>query len=560
MLSGSLRSCFRLFLITLPIIIFGTYIFNNAVNVPYDDDEALLISINSIHENGRNLFHTLVLQHNDHRIFFSRLAAVLIEFFYGEMNFRAMIICGYLNLILLGHALYLVFKTISNRLVFFLPVTILVFSPIVYVVHLWSITAFEQTLAITFSLYCLYFLQASKQKIWYLSFPFAIAATLANLDGLSIIPVGLVWLILQRRTRESLIFGVFSLVYLFVFFQGFKFSFSSESFTLSQTIWLVFRGFVSFTGSIIKVLSDSHVYLLSLTFGGFFLAVYLLFFAKKFTKNNDWKGVMFPISFVEICFLKLLACGFMIAMGRGMSNVDSMAAMRFQVYSATICALFYLFVLSNLKSEKFKYGLFFMFLSSTLTLSGWSYAKYGNAVANHNDELKADAYNFPNHSLFIHQYSSAPDHDPAFFKYYSFPEYFLKSEVLTWEKQIKSQPIYSQAVFKTNLIDDKSLYGKYIYPVLNIEIDHLPISVPGKDVYLFLTDHNKSDKPYIIALRVNSNNWLKNLVKEDLLPPSFSTIVPQKMPHGIYNAALCWMENGVPKSILISQDFAVAAN
>ncbi|MEO6685935.1 MAG: hypothetical protein ABIN24_08215, partial [Dyadobacter sp.] len=302
MLSSTLRFYFRVILILIPILVFGAYIIENAINVPYDDDEALLISINLIHKNSRNLFQTLVLQHNDHRIFFSRLAAVLIEFFNGEMNFRTMIICGYLNLILLGHALYLVFRTISKKLIFFLPVTLLVFSPIVYAVHLWSITAFEQTLAITFSLYCLYFLQASKQKSWYLSFPFAIAATLANLDGLSIIPVGLVWLILQKRTRESLIFGFFSVVYLYIFFQGFRFSFSSESFTLSQTIWLVFRGFVSFTGSIVKVLSDSHVYILSLTAGGFFLIIYVLFFVKKFTRSEGWKGVLFPISFVEICF------------------------------------------------------------------------------------------------------------------------------------------------------------------------------------------------------------------------------------------------------------------
>lgn len=560
MFSNSLRFYFRLFLIILPIIIFGAYIFQNAVNVPYDDDEALLISINSIHENTGNLFNALVLQHNDHRIFFARLAAVLIEFFNGEMNFRIMIVFGYLNLILLGYALYLVFKTVSDKLIFFLPVTILMFSPIVYVVHFWSITAFEQTLTITFSLYSLYFLQNSKQKIWYLSFPFAIAATLANLDGLSIIPVGLVWLILQKRIRESVIFGIFSAAYLFLFFQGFRFSFSSESFTITQTIWLIFRGFVSFTGSITKVLSDSHVYVLSLTAGGFFLGVYLLFLLKKFTRSEDWKGVLFPISFVEICLLKLLASGLMIAMGRGMSNIDSMAAMRFQVYSTTICALFYLFVLSNFKNENFKYSLFVVFLLSTLTLNGWSYAKYGKAVANHNDELKADAYNFPNHSFFIHQYSSAPDHGPSFFKHYSFPDYFSKSDILTWDEQIKSQNLDKKAVFKTTIIDDKSLYGKYIYPVLNIEIDHLPAGIPRNDVYLFLSDHDKKDKPYIVALRVNDNNWLRNLIRKELPPASFSTIIPQKMPHGIYNAALCWSENGVPKSLLIAKAFAVKSN
>jgi hypothetical protein len=560
MLSSSLRLSLRVFLIFIPVIAFGCYIVLHAINVPYDDDEALLITINLIHENSAGFFHALVLQHNDHRIFFSRLAAVLIDVFNGEMNFRIMIICGYLNLIILGHALYLVFKSVHQKLIFFLPVTVLLFSPLVYVVHLWSITAFEQTLAITFSIYCLYFLQPSKQNTWYFSIPLAVAATLANLDGLSIIPVALVWLVLQKRYRESWILGLFSMFYLYIFFTGFRFSFSSQAYTFSQTIWLIFRGFVSFTGSIVKVVSDSHIYILSLTAGGFFLLVYLLFFIKKFRKSEHWKGVLLPVSFVEICFLKLLACGLMIAMGRGMDSIDSMAAMRFQVYSVSIFILFYLFVLNNLKNEKLVFSLFLAFLVSTLTLNLWSYAKYDNAVINHNDELKADAYNFPNHSLFIHQYAKAEDHDQSFFAHYTFPEYFNENEVMGWNEQAKSQSSVPGAVFKINTIENQSLYKGYKYPVLNIEIGHLPADVPRKNVFLLLFDRQNSQKPYMIALRLDNNEWIGNLIRKDLSPPSFSTIIPQKMPGGQYDATLCWSENNVPKSIVIARDINISGN
>ena len=37
MLSNSLRTYIRLFLILIPVIIFGAYIFKNAVNIPYTD-------------------------------------------------------------------------------------------------------------------------------------------------------------------------------------------------------------------------------------------------------------------------------------------------------------------------------------------------------------------------------------------------------------------------------------------------------------------------------------------------------------------------------------------
>jgi hypothetical protein len=557
MFSPSLRLCFRVLLILLPVLVFGVYIFENAVNVPYDDDEALIFSINMVHEKGADFFHALIIQHNDHRIFFSRLAAVLIDFFTGEINFRTMIILGYLNLILLGHGLYLVFRSVHKNLIFFLPVSILLFSPLVYVVHLWSITAFEQTLAITFSIYCLYFLQPSRQKTWYFSIPLVIAATMANLDGLSIIPVGLVWLLLQKRNREALIFGVFSVFYLFVFFKEFRFSFSSEAYTLTQTIWLVFRGFVSFTGSIVKVFSDSHVYLLSLSAGGFILVVYLIFFAGKFFRKEGWSGVLLPVSFVEICFLKLLACGFMIAMGRGIGDIDSMAAMRFQVYSVSILALFYLFVLSNLSHEHYKKALFSVFLICTLTLHLWAYAKYDSEIATHNNELKADAYNFPNHSFFIHQHAKTEDHDKRFFRYYSFPNYFKENQIQRWTGQLKNQEPDGQAEFKTNIVEDKSHYGAYKYPVLGIEVDHLPADVPRKEVYLLLEDTLKNTKPYLVALKFNNSEWLGNLVKKNLPPPSFSAIIPQKMEEGVYHAVLCWTEKGSPKSILLPRNFRV---
>ncbi len=70
----------------------------------------------------------------------------------------------------------------------------------------------------------------------------------------------------------------------------------------------------------------------------------------------------------------------------------------------------------------------------------------------------------------------------------------------------------------------------------------------------------KNDKPYLVALRVNGNNWMANLIKKQLPPPSFSTIISQKMPQGNYRAALCWSENGIPKSLLIAKDFAVKNN
>lgn len=544
-----------LFLLFIPVFIFGAYLFINAVNVPYDDDEALLYTINQIHHSPppRDIFKILLVQHNDHRIFFSRLAGVIIDLLNGEMDFRIMILCGFFNLILLGYSFFLIFKSFSKNLLYFVPVFVLLFSPIVYATQLWSITAFEQTLAIAFSLYCLYFLQPEKYKIWYYSIPLAIAATLSNLDGLGVIPIALVWLMVQKRNKESWLFGAFTVIYLYLFFVDFRFSSSSQFPPFPQIIAIVIKGFISFTGSITKVISDTHVYLLSIISGGSMLLAYAVFTVMKFTKAGKLKNPVFSISFPEICFLKLLACGFMIALGRAGEATENMFADRFQIYSAGIFITFYLFVLANLENKNLSRAFSNLFFVSVLFLSFLSYNKYNSAVAFHNDELKADAYNCKNHSLYIHQYPRDPDPVAEFYKHYTFPDYFNTKLIPAWNKQMKSQKVTSPSRLKSRILDHAGEYELSRYPVISFEIANLPLVIPQENVFLLLIQSGKTEKPFLVAVRPASKQWFSWLSDKNVSANSFSVLFPDKIPDNLYDVALCWTANNVPKSLLIAR-------
>ncbi|WP_221390337.1 hypothetical protein [Dyadobacter sp. NIV53] len=553
MLRFSQRLFLYLFLLFLPVLTFGAYLFAHAVNVPYDDDEGLLHTINQIHNSPDYFFQTLIQQHNDHRIFFSRLASFTIDFLNGQMDFRIMIISGFFNLILLGHAFFLIFKSFNKNILYFIPVTILLFSPIVYATHIWSITAFEQTLAITFSLYCLYFLQSEKRRIWYFSIPLAIAATLSNLDGLSVIPIALVWLIVQRRSKESLLFGIFSTIYLYLFFIDFHLSSSSVFPHFPQIIPIVLKGFTGFTGSITKVISDSHVNLLSAILGGFILLVYAVIIAMKFSYARlKHKG--FSISFPEICFLKLLACAFMIALGRAGDAEGSMFAVRFQIYSVGIFIMFYLFVLSSLENKRYAHLFFSGFLCSAVVLNLLSYVKYHNAIVFHTDKLKADAYNYSSHSLFIHQYFKIADPGYKLYSNYSFPNYF-KNQMAEWAEQAKQQKQLSKVSATSALEPNLPEFEGCIYPVVHYEIKNLPSYVPGKNIYLALFNAGETGKPFLIAIQGQNKGWFSELLHKDPLVNSFSVTFPKKMPDKLYDVALCWTVNNVPKSLLIAKNF-----
>ena len=557
MISRYFRSAIYLLLLFLPVITFGIYIFENAINVPYADDEALLYTLNYFHDRPSGLFKNLVQQHNDHRVFFSRLAGVVIHLLHGTMNFRTMIIFGYLNLIILGHSIFLIYRSFRKDFLFFLPVTVLLFSPIVYCTQLWSITAFEQTLSIAFSLYCLYFLQPEKKSIWYFSMPFAIAAGLANLDGISVIPIALMWLVVQRRTKESWLFGLFSVLFTYLFFLDFKFSTASHFPEMSQFLRVVLRGFVALSGSIVKVLSDSYGYWAAINLGGFMLLTYLFFIGRKFYRVVVELKKAYNITLTEICFFKVLACVLMIALGRSGDDAESILSIRFQIYSASIFVMFYLYLLSSLESNKFRDLSFVSFFTITLTLNLLAYVKYENAIVAHNDELKVDSYNYPNHFLFIHQYPGVPDPAISFYSHYNFPEYFQREVISHWIKQVKRQKVNFKTLFKSEIFKKSLDLPLSIYPVIKFEISNLPAVVPRRDVYLALLSRNKTVKPFLIAVKPLNRSWYNHFLNSKPGPNAVSVAFPRKMASNIYDVALFWKNNNTPNSLLIARDLKI---
>lgn len=551
--SYNLKSLGQFILILFPVISFAIFIWMHAVNVPYNDDEGLISTVNDLGKQDSSLLEILFRQHNDHRILFSRLASIIITFLNKSLSFRIMIISGYFNLILLGHALFLIYKSTNKNLVYFAPVTWLIFSPIIYATHLWSLTGFEQSLAAAFSIYGLYFLQPSKQKIWYFSIPFIIAATLSNLDGLSAIPLGLIWLITQKRKREIWLFLVFSVIYLCLFFTNYRSSTVFEFGGPWQAFKTVFPAFVLFTGSAVKIVSDSNVYLVTFSLGIFILTVYMGFVAVKLLRKREKKDFIYPINFSEISFLKLLSSAFMIALGRAADGQDNMLAARFQIYSACILALFYLFILSGVTSQKLKSLICLCFGTLALSLNLMSYSKYRNEVTYHVEKLKADAYNFPNHLLFIYQYSNGLDPSAAFYKNFVFSKYFNDDRISRHRQKMESKDVSPKITFKSKITDKSFDYPDSNFPVIRFEISNLPATTPEKGIFLILYNHDKTDeKPFIVAVKHKNNGWLKGVLNRKESGSLWAEF-PRKMTGKSYDVTLSQTGQQDSTSILVAK-------
>jgi hypothetical protein len=541
-------------LILLPVLVFFIFVSRYAINVPYLDDMELVYTINDIKERPEDTLNILVRQQNDHRIFFSRLGMLLVYSFTGELNFRYATILGFFNLLLLAYAFYLIYKQYRQDLAGFSPIVILLFSPLVYFVHLSSLPAYQHSLSVAFSLLSLYFLQNAKQKQWYWALPFAFASTLTILDGLSTLPIGLAWLILQRRYRDGFFFGLASAVWLALYFSDFSFSSSSKLAFTPDSLLTMLYGFVAFVGASSRLISDTYSMHLSFVSG----IVILTGFAFLLTSQMADKTYNFSLrrlsisklELVDVCFLRILASGIMIAIGRAALGIEVVTAVRFQVFSLSILILFYLLLIRFLQP---RYRRSFLALSVFLSVAGnlYAYAKYNHEAKELIEELKADTYNFTHHQLYLHQYYNLPDPPPDFYKNYSFPQFFSKTLVAAWHNRSTSS---DKITLLSQEKENKGKYSEYIHHVVELEIQKVPQRVPHQDVYLTMQSIRDSSQKYMVSISESSNNFFKSLFLSND-NRTFYGLFLLKIPREKYQVRLCWVEGKVPRSILVSSNY-----
>ncbi len=540
-----------LILSLIPIIVFFFYVQSYAVNVPFMDDMELVETINGLENNDAQLLSVLVRQQNDHRTAFSRLGILLTYWIKGTLDFRLTVVLGYLNLLLLGGAFFLVYRSSNKGYSWFLPVTMLLFSPIVYQDHLWSMTAYQYTLAIAFSILALFFLQKKKIRCWYWAFPLSIAATLTNLDGISLLPIVLFWLAAQKRWKHFFIYLIFTSIYLFIYFSNFKFSSASKLAFSPDGLYMMAQSFVALTGSIAKVISDTYGVVFSVAVGSIILITYLILklissaSSTRFIKaEKNW----LHFSLAEICFLKMLASIAMISVGRSADGVAGMMSIRFQIYSVSMLIVFYLSVIEKVQGKPL--GVFrSLFLLLALALSITRYVKYAAAVKYYSSGLKADTYNYTEKGVFLHQYFNLPDPEPKFYRNYIFPVFFSDETIKVWRKG--SDKSSGRIDLKVTGIENKGQYSHYLNSLLGFAVEADKFEPHSKGMFLCIFQKGSAQKPYIVAMMEQEGSLFQRL-KGNKPPNRLHGDIPDKLPAGTYQANLCWMENEVARSLALS--------
>lgn len=197
------------------LAIVGSYFFlfaQNALNLPMGDDLVVISQFLLKWDQATLLSQKwTALSENfiDHRLVFTRLAALLTRQVLGSLDFRGVMLIGNLCLIGLLWLYWLVLDGRRKPLWLLLPVAFILFNPLAYEGNFWAIASTNYMPVCFLALLSMYGIALSAQATnpWHRAGLFglgtfgAVAASFTFANGLFVWPIGLVVLLLQKRLR-----------------------------------------------------------------------------------------------------------------------------------------------------------------------------------------------------------------------------------------------------------------------------------------------------------------------------------------------------------------------
>ncbi len=338
-------------LILAPVAFAFYYVRRFGVDVPLNDTWTMVVLFESLAA-GNLTVGELFAQHNEHRIFFPRIAMLAIGVataFDNVAILYAILGCMCLTLATLFFAFR---RSVGAGIVFFIPAPFLVFSLGQY----WNmVQAFQITLVFSqmfgvLSLYLLYLSESGKERRF--AFPGAVAsavvASFSAAPGLPVWPAGLLLLLilpLAWRTKRNLsvAWGVSGLVAGAVYFIGFE---SPPEHTSSR---YMFEDPAMSAEFFLTMLGSSLFWEQNVAFGAGVLLLFLTSSALLFMLENGKVGESaFWISLIPFSLATLAAT----TVARGGSGLENALNEKYVTYSILAVVATYMMLVKAAKHTR----------------------------------------------------------------------------------------------------------------------------------------------------------------------------------------------------------------
>lgn len=357
-------------LLLLPILLFYSFTAYYTVDVGWTDDwhciEAFMVAWKTHVGLGERL-NLLISQMNEHRVLYVRFFTLLSYALFGEINHSFLTFSGALHLLIIPAVFYRILLKEKLRLVYLVPVVLIIFSIQPYENNFWAITALQHSIAIIFSAWAFYLLSFNTEsKYLYFAAVLLVVAMFTNGNGMFAFIGALPVVLLKRTKREQIIWGIITVLCFVGYFSDFRMPSHKPSVSANLTDYflLIIVDFFAFFGSVIDTSVLSFRVGLRYNVTTIFGAIAWLFIAVPFaiflydlafnirrktrlTKFLTHKFSLYPevTLFVFSCFVFVSLSGLAFAVSRASLGVQEVYNSRYKAIPIFYYAVIYLSLL-----------------------------------------------------------------------------------------------------------------------------------------------------------------------------------------------------------------------
>jgi hypothetical protein len=436
-------------LIFLPVALYSYFLSEYSINIPKWDDHALKAFIVEF-ENANGLIsklQTFFKQHNEHRIAFDRFFTLIVFWIHKSIEYRWLMWVG--NFTLLG-VLFIYFKIFQKQktsIAFFVPISFILFQLQLWENTFWGMAAMQNFGIIFFIFALIYLISSDKKEHFYLALLVAFLATYTSGNGITIFPVCVVLLVLQRRYKEVFIFGSVSTILVFLYFYHYKFPENNPS-MVGIGIKKIGIGLLMFLGSAFDIIPNVSQNQKITILGGFVLlitgsiiAIYLIFNSKLFKKQRNQNQTEL---FILGSLMFLIGTAIVVTITRISYGEIGLLTSRYKIYSILLLITIYIAFISKIN----------LINNNGLALTLIFMAICFNFVANFTNFK--EVVNFRN-QLISFGINWKLDESSATFKpqinLYNPPNLGFENSIQEIKLPIKTAPIWKENVFRTTISD-----------------------------------------------------------------------------------------------------------
>lgn len=351
------RTLFILILIAvlLPVAVYLRVWDYYAVNIAKWDDHVLKRTILD-YSNAKgfsDIIRVLSVQHNEHRIFLTRLIAVWDYAWFGQLDYRHLMLAG--NLLLLSVVIlwWRLLKHNTKTLFALLPVA-LIWPTLAHWENMyWGMAAIQNFGVVTLAVVALYWCLKGPWSYFVAGLALSTLAAFSSGNGLMVLPLVTGLLFLSRQNLRGTIAAATAAAALTAYFFSYvKPGYNPEA---HAGAWMLFKGYMAFLGSFAEVFPVKGRQDTSVVFGVILFLVSLSIVSATLFRlvRNQYRDHYAKVTdaFCLGVMLFILGTAAVVVWGRAGFGLEVLLTSRYKIYSFLLLITAYLFIVIPIKGS-----------------------------------------------------------------------------------------------------------------------------------------------------------------------------------------------------------------